>query len=406
MGFRVRRSFSLAPGVRLNLSKSGFSTSLGARGCSVNIGRRGVSSSLGIPGTGLSSRTYHGGGSNRSSSGASYSLVRMSISITDEGELVFSRADGIPLTPSQITAVKRQHGPEIRTLIEEKCAEINSYVEALSEIHFFTPSPNEKPVFQERPYPEPEPALPIPKKLGLLGSLFKSVRARIEEKNRLSHAEYEKALETWKKGRKQFQNDENKRREMIETGIYSDPEAMQRFFETSLMEICWPRETSVSVELLELGKMIYIDVDLPEIEDMPQKTASAPQRGYKLSVKSISESALRKMYASHVHGVGFRLIGEAFASLPLLEEVVLSAYSQRRDQATGRKVDEYLYSVKVDRGDWSKIDFSQLMSVDASEALSKFEIRRNMTKSGVFKSIDPFSPRSRIENGIEEKDDA
>lgn len=392
MGFRVRRSFSLAPGVRLNLSKGGFSTSLGGRGCSVNIGRRGVSSSLGIPGTGVSSRTYHGGGSNRISSGASYSLVRMSISITDDGELIFNRADGIPLTPGQITAVKRQHGPEIRKLIEEKCAEINSYVDALSEIHVFTPSPNEKPVFQERPYPEPEPVIPTPKKLGLLGSFFKSVRARIEEKNRLSHAEYEKALDIWRKDRKQFLNDEHKRREMIEMGIYSDPEAMQSFFEMNLKDICWPRETSVSVELFELGKTIYIDVDLPEIEDMPQKTASAPQRGYKLSVKNISESALRKMYASHVHGVGFRLIGEAFASLPLLDEVVLSAYSQRRDQATGRVADEYLYSVKASRSGWSKIDFLHLKSVDASEALSKFEFRRSMTKTGAFKPIDPFLP--------------
>lgn len=316
----------------------------------------------------------------------------MCISITDDGELVFNRAAGIPLTPGQITAVKRQHGPVIRKMIKEKCAEINSYVDALSEIHVFTPTPNEKPVFQARPYPEPEPVLPTPKKLGLLGSLFKSVRSRIEEKNRLSHTEYEKALDIWRKGKKQFLNDENKRREMIETGIYSDPEAMQSFFEMNLQDIVWPRETSISVELFELGKTIYIDVDLPEIEDMPQKTASAPQRGYKLNVKSISENALRKMYANHVHGVGFRLIGEAFASLPLLEEVVLSAYSQRRDLATGRVADEYLYSIKVRRSDWSKIDFSHLKSVDAGEALSKFEIRRNMTKTGVFKTIEPVKP--------------
>jgi hypothetical protein len=54
MGFRFSKSFKIAPGVKLNLSKSGLSTSIGRRGASVNIGKRGVRSTVGIPGTGLS----------------------------------------------------------------------------------------------------------------------------------------------------------------------------------------------------------------------------------------------------------------------------------------------------------------------------------------------------------------
>ena len=44
------------PGVRVNLCKSGVSTSLGPRGADVNIGRHGVTANAGIPGTGLSYR--------------------------------------------------------------------------------------------------------------------------------------------------------------------------------------------------------------------------------------------------------------------------------------------------------------------------------------------------------------
>jgi uncharacterized protein YraI len=54
MGFRFRRSLRVAPGIRLNLSKSGLSTSLGGRGASLNLGPRGTRTTLGIPGTGLS----------------------------------------------------------------------------------------------------------------------------------------------------------------------------------------------------------------------------------------------------------------------------------------------------------------------------------------------------------------
>lgn len=54
MGFRFRRSIKVAPGIRLNLSKSGTSVSVGSRGATMNIGRKGTRTTTGIPGTGLS----------------------------------------------------------------------------------------------------------------------------------------------------------------------------------------------------------------------------------------------------------------------------------------------------------------------------------------------------------------
>ena len=56
MGFRFQKRISILPGVRINLSKSGASASLGPRGADVNIGRDGVTANAGIPGTGLSYR--------------------------------------------------------------------------------------------------------------------------------------------------------------------------------------------------------------------------------------------------------------------------------------------------------------------------------------------------------------
>lgn len=54
MGFRFRKSLKIAPGVRLNLSKSGVSASVGGRGATVNVSKRGTRTTVGIPGTGLS----------------------------------------------------------------------------------------------------------------------------------------------------------------------------------------------------------------------------------------------------------------------------------------------------------------------------------------------------------------
>jgi hypothetical protein len=61
MGFRFQKRISILPGVRINLSKGGVSTSLGPRGADVNIGKDGIATNAGIPGTGLSYRQKLGG---------------------------------------------------------------------------------------------------------------------------------------------------------------------------------------------------------------------------------------------------------------------------------------------------------------------------------------------------------
>ena len=65
MGFRFWRRFKIAPGITLNLSKSGGSLSFGPRGAKFTIGRRGPRTSLGIPGTGLFYTHTYGSGNKR-----------------------------------------------------------------------------------------------------------------------------------------------------------------------------------------------------------------------------------------------------------------------------------------------------------------------------------------------------
>lgn len=54
MGFRFRKSFRIAPGLRINLTHRGVSGTVGASPFSVNIGKRGIQSTASIPGSGLS----------------------------------------------------------------------------------------------------------------------------------------------------------------------------------------------------------------------------------------------------------------------------------------------------------------------------------------------------------------
>jgi hypothetical protein len=65
MSFRFRRSFKIAPGLRLNVGKRGVSMSAGVRGAHITVGRLGVTKSFGIPGTGLSFTSHRGRSSHR-----------------------------------------------------------------------------------------------------------------------------------------------------------------------------------------------------------------------------------------------------------------------------------------------------------------------------------------------------
>ncbi len=56
--FRLWRRKRIAPGVRLNLSKSGLSMTLGPRGVHYTVGPRGTRATLGLPGTGLFYTSY------------------------------------------------------------------------------------------------------------------------------------------------------------------------------------------------------------------------------------------------------------------------------------------------------------------------------------------------------------
>ena len=66
MGIRFRKSIKICKGVRLNLSKSGISYTIGTKGASINTGKNGTYLNTGIPGTGIYSRERLDAGTRQS----------------------------------------------------------------------------------------------------------------------------------------------------------------------------------------------------------------------------------------------------------------------------------------------------------------------------------------------------
>lgn len=58
MPIRFRKSFTLFPGVKVNVSKGGTSITVGKRGFHLNFSKRGVRQTVGMPGSGISETSY------------------------------------------------------------------------------------------------------------------------------------------------------------------------------------------------------------------------------------------------------------------------------------------------------------------------------------------------------------
>ena len=260
----------------------------------------------------------------------------------------------------------------------------------MGELHLDTPDPMSRYSHQPVLFADEPPRAAAHQAPGFIARIFKSQRNRIEQANAKSQAEHRVAMAEWLVIKDRFERAEAQNLALVDRSQAGDVEAMEQFFSDVLNDVVWPRETLVSFEVRAGGIHLVFDVDLPEVEDMPNKTASVPQRGFRLSVKEMGPTAVQKLYAQHIHSVVFRLIGEAFDMLPTLQTVTLSGYTQRKDSSSGHTVDHYLLSVVVIRSDWLQLNFADLKSIDAIEALARFQLRREMTKTGIFKPIESF----------------
>jgi hypothetical protein len=391
LSLRFRKSFKLAPGVRMNLSGGGIGWTLGPRGASIGIGKTGIYSNFGIPGTGISSRHKLSGPTSSQQHAPATITTQVTISVNDDGLLRFIESGtGMPLSDAMVDVVKKQHGDAVRKLIQDKCDQINSQIDGLGNIHLFTPSLTARSAYCQRNFSLLPPVMGRLRHPGILARIFKGQMTKLVATNAAINAKYQRELSTWREALAKHDATEAANKLDDDRVVAGDIPAMERFLEATLQDIVWPRETAVSFQITH-GKIVELDVDLPEIEDMPSKTAHAPQRGLRLTIKEVSPTQLSKLYMRHVHAIGFRIIGETFTALPTADHIALSAYSKRPDKATGQLTDQYLYSAIVTRHQWSQLSFDNLSSIDVIEAFGRFELRRNMTKTGIFRAVEPLS---------------
>ena len=436
MGYRFRRSIKIG-GLKFNLYRSGISLSTGIRGANITIGQRGIFGNVGIPGSGISYRSKIAGYSQPKIQrmepeelGQPIQRVPVKFVIDDEtGESSWKDENMNPLSENIIQVAKKQNRETIYKLLQETSDKINDKIVSLLNIHLKTPPPDtiisytslvyqgDKPISPNiAQYKLNKPDKPILKEKNLLSKKVSFLGKQLEKSNQKimdeydqkkiewqrnqsemdkklekANKEYEDNLAKFEKEKSDFDNKQIQIKQLIEVDRLNNTEAMNFYLEEYLDALEWKLDTNVSFEINDRGKQILIDLDLPEIEMMPNKNSKVNHNKLNLTITVISKRQQQINYLTHIHAIGFRVVGETFIALPSIEEVVLSGYSQRPNKKTGHIENEYLYSVRVKRSDWEKINFLGLESVNIIECFELFDLRRIINKSGIIEPIEPFS---------------
>lgn len=361
MGFRFQKRITLFPGVRLNLSKSGASVSVGPRGASVNIGKRGVFGTVGLPGSGLSYRERldkprRSTPASSSSTGARERAQEVDVpqlpsefSVSMDGDfIVYLDENRNPLSPNLTSAARRVAKEQTQQMLELTANARNAFHDALINLH-----------------------LDIPTKVGTVAPSGAGSSKPFRE-SFADQSSYMEALMTWRAQ----QANAGPQIADIENAILA-----------ALGPLEWPQETNIAVELR--GNRLMLDVDLPEIEDLPTTRWTPHLTSASVQQKALSQKDLAALYLGHISSLLLRLIGHSFAICSDIQSVALSAYTQR-SASTGRIDDEYVAVVEMDRNGWNLIDLSQLATIDPENLLRRFGAKMETNARGILKIQTPL----------------
>lgn len=312
MGIRFSKSIKLGKYLRLNISKSGISATVGKKGATVNIGGKGTyvnvsPSAVGISGTGLSYRQKVTGGYKQLFS------------------KIFKKSD---------EDVKQE------AAVASQAVETNEDLSVVEEYE-------RKLVANTFPYRFIDNVLTKP-----------AFDAKVNEAQSAAA------------------------KMVYQLAIDGDEDTIESMVGSFLSSLEFDLPVSASYELE--GHDLYVDLDLPEIEDLA--TEYPTESKGKVVYKKKTANNLKEEYANTAMGLGIYLAGCFFNVSSYIDRIILSGFTTRRNNK-GDLNDDYLYSVKFTRTGFEKTDLAQLD--DPYKFILGFENRINFSGT-TFKAIEPY----------------
>ena len=433
MGLRFRRSIKICKGVRINFNKNSWGMSIGGRGYGYSFNSKGRQTKhIGIPGTGLSYVTSTSPKRNISKPKPTIVQTTIRMHMDDDGKMTYFYPDGREITDqSTINKIKRAAGyksekdrmkKEHDKEILEKVIDYNKTNNELININKFCAEKiyNEKDYVNElnnlkaEKYEIKKFDKPAPTIENVKDDLLKTAKKEIksikiwtlkEQRNAYVEDNYKSVYETkynyWLKQKKEFETNEenlekenNKKyqeefknnKEYLENIISGDEECICNEIDSWFSELEMPLEFNINYEYIKDEKTLLIDLDLPEIEDFPNKKAVQLANG-NMKLQNKNQTELYTDYKNYVFGLALFIVGHIFNISPNIQSIIISGYTQRRNRVGDIK-DDYIYSIKFER---EKLSQYNLTTGDSFNTCMNFENRCNISTNNSLKAVEPYN---------------
>ncbi|AQU78417.1 DUF4236 domain-containing protein [Planococcus faecalis] len=363
MAIRFRKSFKVAPGMRVNVSSRGVGASVGGKGLRYSVNSRGQRrTTMSIPGTGLSSTSYNSSRSYKSAAQQNkQALARQQKEIAKQEELERARYE-VQVFENKIDLIHSIH---------KECDDHFDWFEISRSKH-----PHHT------------------KEIGL-----HEMEAQ-EKLNSFKPTLMQKMLKTVEKEELKLRNevvlareqDSEEFKELIRTTRLAN-RILQQDTDAYLQVI---EELSPLDDLLEFGsgfefiiedpKTLEVEFNVHSKDIVPSEQKSLTKTG-KLSVKEMPKSRYYDITQDYVCSCSIRIARDMFAILPF-DTVIIHAMDDILDTSTGRNETLPILSVRFDKATLNNLNFE---AIDCSDSMVNFQ--HNMK----FKKTQGFSPIEKVQ---------
>lgn len=425
MSFRFFRRVKIAPGLTLNLSKGGLSLSVGIPGAQMTVGTSGVRKTLGLPGTGLYWTKQSGWDQPRQVE----NRVRINLDEVETQELVAALNGYGPTLANPSTNRKYTEGQITREIqrreSDENMAALTLEVETWEEnyqavLDHWKKLPRIPTIEEFRRYSERADFKPIPPpenpnyeeakrslQRELTGELYASFPYSMLPVFVSKNKAVAKLSERWpEQANKILKAYEEKmaayrERMAIEKGKYDavedtrlgslikilgdDPQATTDLACDVFENIDWPFETVAGIASND-GVHLYVNLDLPEIEDVIPAMAPRISRSKELVESKRSKEDQNEDYFHLVVGQAVYLAACQFAWNPTLQSISIAAFTQRTTKSSSETADQYIYCASFTQEQIRNYnpEFKSLVSL-----LAQCGGQINRTQLGAMRQINP-----------------
>lgn len=356
MGFSYRKSVKIAPGIRMNVSKSGIGFSAGVKGARISTGPRGTRLTTSIPGTGISYQTKLSSKKKRPSRSTQQDYARR------QRERELARVEKeldkqYEMEQNQIKIDEHENYLDlIRSIHKEYSEPINwiavfegkylskiinqNEVAALDEVKNFNPSWRDK--------------------------LFGRADAK---RNQL-----EDLVEEAKKQDIELIRIAKQKQELAKRIIYYDLAAYEEVLEEEIpFDDIFELGAEINYDIHSPKSMSY-EIDVKSKDTVPTTKLSLTTTG-KLSERKMTKTQYFDIYQDYICSIALRLGRDTFNLLPL-DEVYVHVADQV--EIEGKVSTGTVISVKFTRNEFKKIDFE---TCDCSDTIETFEHVMNFKKT-------------------------